>query len=159
VLRSHGLDREDLKAVLRQHGTMDLLQHLYYETQVDNPRGLRRSTHSATEEVALDAMRRINIVAPDDPPRLAIPAFANEEMRIAANLYRRVTAVIVERFMAQMPVLKQRIAECSFSQCLWSDISCMLFHLAYSYAADTLVEKGTIPEFPQSAGGEWGVWL
>jgi len=38
-------------------------------------------------------------------------------------------------------------------------VLCMLFHLSYSYAADTLVDRGVIEDFPKSAGGEWGVWI
>jgi len=159
VLRSHGLDREDLKAALRQYGTMDLLQRLLL---AGSPGNLLRSgppSYSTEEEVLLSSIRGVNIIGPGNPPRLVIPVFTREVVTAAVDLYERVTAGIVDRILARMADLKRLIGECSFSRCFWSDISCMLFHLAYSYAADTLVEKGTIPEFPLHAGGEWGVWI
>jgi hypothetical protein len=77
----------------------------------------------------------------------------------AVELFRTVSGLIMGRIIDRMDGLKELVNRCSFSQCSWSDILCMLFHLAYSYAADKLVEKGTIPDFPQSACGEWGVWI
>jgi hypothetical protein len=77
----------------------------------------------------------------------------------AVELFRTVSGKIIDRINGSMGSLKELVNRCSFSQCTWPDILCMLFHLAYSCAADKLVEKGTIPDFPQSAGGEWGVWI
>lgn len=159
VLRSHGLDREPLKAVLRRYDTFDLLQKLYFGNQERHPSVSDRSSYSPEEKRLLQSMRRINIIEPEDPPRLAIPVFTNKEMTPAVALYREVTERIVARFRTQMPELRELTKRCSFSRGRWSDICCMLFHLTYSYAADRLVESGTIPDFPQSPGAEWGVWI
>jgi hypothetical protein len=157
VLRSHGLNREPLKILLRQYDTHKLLQQMYAVHMGESPS--LSISHSLEEKRLLESMRRVNIIDPEDPFRLAIPVFTNEDMTPAGALYREVTDKIVARFMAQMPELRKRIEKCSFSHCLGSDIYCMLFHLAYSYAADQLVERGTIPDFPQSPGAEWGVWI
>lgn len=159
VLRSHGLDREQLKAVLRRYDTHNLLKKLYFGDQGSHSSTSDRPPYSHDEEDLLQLMRKVHILEPEDPPRIAIPIFTNKEMASAVTLYQKVTEKIVLRFRAQMPELKILIEMSSFSRCLWSDICCMLFHLAYSYGADQLVERGIIPEFPQSAGAEWGVWI
>jgi hypothetical protein len=58
-----------------------------------------------------------------------------------------------------MGQLRGLVSGCSFARCSLPDTLCMLFHLAYSYAADALVLEGVLPDFPERAGGEWGVWL
>lgn len=157
VLRSHGLDRERLKTALRQYATMDYLQGLL------NPGLGRGAAHrqpaSPETERIVDSLRQIKIITDSTPPRLAIPIFTEEAMQRAVQLYQSVTEKIVGRFISRMDDLKLLIEKCSFARCLPSDVLCMLFHLSYSYAADALVEKGTIPEFPQGAGAEWGVWV
>ena len=160
VLRSHGLDRENLKSVLRRYGTMDLIEQLYLNNQEIPYRQRSKLTPSITNiQLTLESLRKLKIAEPDDPPLLAIPVFMEKDMIEAANLYQSVTRIIFDRFLSNMENLKEQAAVCSFSQCTWSDVLCMLFHLSYSYAADILVGKGVIPEFPQRAGGEWGVWI
>lgn len=156
VLRSHGLDRENLKSVLRRYDTLNLIQQVYLN---DQGISLRKAASVSLNPLVVHRLRNINLLEKDDPPHLSIPVFTEKEMRPAAALYETVTHIIFHRFMDTMTDLEKRVAACSFHRCVWSDILCMLFHLSYSYAADALVENGTIPEFPQSAGGEWGVWI
>jgi len=160
ILRSHGLDREGLKSLLIRYGTMDLIEQLYLNVQaIDDQKRLNRISNFVGKSPNLESLRKFHLAEPDDPPRLAIPVFTQEDMIPAANLYQKVTRIIFNRFMDNMEDLRKRAVDCSFAQCTWSDVLCMLFHLSYSYAADLLVVKGVIPEFPQSAGGEWGVWI
>jgi len=153
VIRSHGLDREPLKTLLRRSETLDYL--------LDLGPGERAGQEEASTRSGkiVDSLRKAEILEPNDPPRLAIPVFTDREMEPAVKLYEAVSSQVVSRFMARMDELKGLVSRCSFARCSWPDTLCMLFHLAYSYATDQLVEKGTIPEFPGSAGGEWGVWM
>ncbi|MBW2052442.1 MAG: hypothetical protein JRI85_09420 [Deltaproteobacteria bacterium] len=153
IMRSHGLDRERLKTALRRRDTFDYIWSLL-------PGGLVRdravSSSALTAEMTQETvshLRDVKIVAPDDPPRLAIPVFSEKHMKPAAELYGTVAEKIMKTFSASVDELKVLIDRCTFARCSWPDILCMLFHLAYSYAADRLVERGTIRDFPQSAGG------
>ena len=165
VLRSHGLDREKLKLILRRYDTLNYLQHLYSGNRMGN--GSARGNYPDAIETEsnigiisiVDTLREHKILEPDNPPRFAIPVFTDRYMVPAVELFRTVSGKIMGGIIDRMDGLKELVNRCSFSQCSWSDILCMLFHLAYSYAADKLVEKGTIPDFPQSACGEWGVWI
>ena len=66
---------------------------------------------------------------------------------------------IASAFTAGSTELHDIIPQCSFAACSLPDVLCMVFHLAYSYCTDALVEAGVIPDFPQEAAGEWGVWI
>lgn len=162
VLRSHGLDRERLKLTLRRYDTLNYLLRLYADIRMGGSSGSDGHMDSAEADSVtsvVDALRAIGILEPDDPPRFAIPVFADSHMAPAVALFQTVSGRIMGRIGGSMNGLKELVGRCSFSRCSQPDILCMLFHLAYSYAADKLVEKGTIPEFPKSAGGEWGVWI
>jgi len=156
VLRSHGLDREALKAVLRKYGTLEVIQQLYFNHE-NAP--MVQFPGETANPLVLKAMRNLNLIETDPHPRLAIPVFSEKDMKPLTKLYQKVAQIIFNRFLETMPDLKKLASECSFSQCMWSDVLCMLFHLSYSYAADTLVDRGVIEDFPKSAGGEWGVWI
>ena len=159
VIRSHGLDRESLKSVLRQRENLIFLHSLFSINEPGGRRPWQMSFSQSEKEDVVAALRQAHLITPDDPPSLAIPFFADREMRRAAELYRKVSEKIMDRFKERMGELKSLVGECSFAQCTWSDVLCMLFHLSYSFAADKLVEDGTLAEFPQSAKGEWGVWI
>ena len=159
VIRSHGLDRESLKSVLRQRENLIFLHSLYPKNEPGGRPPWERSFSQSEKDNVVTTLRQAHLVTPDDPPRLAIPFFADQEMRRAAELYRKVSDKIMGRFKERMGELKSLVSRCSFAQCTWSDVLCMLFHLSYSWAADKLVEDGTLAEFPPSAKGEWGVWI
>jgi len=158
VFRSHGLDREILKSVLRNYKSIGLLNRIYCSGYLRDPDPSAPGPVSDDDRDQLALLRNIKLVHPT-ALTLSIPVFRGEAMSRAVELYQAVTDTIAARFMDLMPDLKRRIPECSFAQCRWSDICCMLFHLAYSYAADMLVENDIIPDFPARAGAEWGVWV
>jgi hypothetical protein len=114
---------------------------------------------SGPKKKVLDSLQEVGLVQPDDPLRLAIPILANIDRDLNTELGREVSKKIIRHWMAVMDELKGIIELCSFAKCSRPDVICMLFHLAYAYAADKLVERGIIPDFPQKAGGEWGVWI
>ena len=159
VIRSHGLDRERLKAVLRRRDTFDFLEH-FASDRLTNGVGLTGQDYSGPGfENTVNLLREVKILKPDDPPRLAVPVFTYPDMKLAAELYEAVSAKIIKTFSAGPDELKVLISQSTFARCSRPDILCMLFHLAYSYAADKLVKKGVFPDFPREAGGEWGVWI
>ena len=159
MIRSHGLDRSIIIAQLRRRDTWDYLQRLFSSMHTNDRVTSRGDLHQAQEGKVVDSLRNVEILERDDPPRFAIPIFYGRDMEQAVTIYEAVSGKIVSHINDRMKELKALVSQCSFAKCLWSDILCMLFHLAYSYAADKLVERGTIPEFPESAGGEWGVWI
>lgn len=159
VIRSRDLDREQLKEVLRQRATWDYLGYLLLTKQPGKGASSRDYLQSARWENAVDSLRDAGVLEGDTPPWLAVPVFTQRDMEPAAKLYDEVSGRITSRFLAGMDGLKALVGQCSFAACTWADVLCMLFHLSYSYAADRLVERGIIPDFPQSAGGEWGVWV
>ena len=159
VIRSHGLDRALIKDLLRRRDTLDYLQTLYTRLEGSVEIGSGESLNTGKEEQMLDSLRAGRIITNDDPPHLSIPVFMRSDMTLATELYQAVASEILNHIGTSVDTLKGLVDECSFAQCAWSDNLCMLFHLAYSYAADELVERGIIPDFPRSARGEWGVWL
>ncbi|MBW2623385.1 MAG: hypothetical protein JRD68_10805 [Deltaproteobacteria bacterium] len=159
VIRSHGLDRESLKSVLRQRDSLAFLHSLYAKMEPGGDQSGERILSPPKSDNLAAALRRAHLIDSADPPGLAIPFFGDRDMRRAARLYQAVSNKIVDRFKEQMGELKALVGQCSFARCTWSDVLCMLFHLSYSFAADRLVEDGTLAEFPQSAQGEWGVWI
>ena len=138
---------------------MNYLQKLFAHGPGMGDDAFHRQPESPEIQEAVDSLKRIKIITGSNPPRLAIPVFAEGEMVRGVQLYRTVTETIVNRFVSRMDDLKRLIDRCSFAGCPWSDVLCMLFHLSYSYAADKLVEEGALPEFPKKAGAEWGVWI
>lgn len=159
MIRSHGLDRSRIIALLRRRDTWDYLQHLFSSMHTNDRVTSRGDLHQAQEGKLVDSLRDVEILERDDPPRLAIPIFTGRDMEQSNTIYEAVSGKIMSHINDRMKKLEALVSQCSFSQCSWPDILCMLFHLSYSYAADKLVEMGTIPEFPESAGGEWGVWI
>ena len=157
VLRSHGLDRTIIKAVLRSAGTFELIQQLTLEKPEILFYG-EKSPSSLTPGIT-DELRQARIIEADDPPRLSIPVFTKQKMNSVVGVFNGVAEKIKQRFLSGINDLDDLINKCSFRKCTKADIYCMLFHLSYSYAADKLVENRTIPDFPESAGGEWGVWI
>jgi hypothetical protein len=159
VMRSHGLDREDLKSVLRQRDNLVFLHSLYAKMEPGADQSWEKILSPSKSDEVVTALRQAHLIDSADPPGLVIPFFGDQDMRQAARLYQAVSHKIMGRFKEQMDELKTLVGQCSFARCTWSDVLCMLFHLSYSFAIDRLVEKGTLAEFPQSAQGEWGVWI
>jgi hypothetical protein len=159
MIRSHGLDRRNLKDLLNQRKTWDYLSR-YIKGREEGPGAdLLDWPQSPAWKTVEGSLQNAGLLTSDDPPQLAIPFFAYRHGETISELCREISKKITDPFMAGMEDLKDLIGLCSFAQCSRPDVFCMLFHLAYSYAADQLVEKGVIPDFPISAGGEWGVWI
>lgn len=152
VIRSHGLDRGSMPALLRQESVLNYLVGLCRSDEA-----AFQTRHDVTETER--SLRRMGLLMPEEPPSLAIPVLSQRDMEKTAHLHSKVSADIASYFAAQMDKLQRAISQCSFAECSRRDVLTMMFHLAYSYAADALVLAGAIPEFPQQAGGEWGVWL
>jgi len=159
VIRSHGMDREDLKGLLRRRDVWDCLQSVFASEGLDRGPSSRPGRGSYRDKRAEEALIEAGILRPGDPPGLAIPVFHGRDMEMAARLYQDVSDRIINYMTTGLDDLRSLIGECSFAACSWPDVMCMLFHLSYSFAADKLVEEGVIPDFPQSARGEWGVWI
>ena len=155
VIRSHGLERGNMPALLRQESVLNYLTGLclFNETAL---RGYQ--TQHEIKEIER-SVRRVGLLLPEETPRLAIPVLSDRDMEKAADLHNKVSADIASHFATQMGKLQRMISRCSFAECSPQDVLTMMFHLAYSYAADALVLAGAIPDFPQQAGGEWGVWV
>jgi len=159
VIRSHGLDREGLKAVLRRRGAIELIQSLALERAENDRRLSVAEPYASGIPGTITKLRETGIVAGVDPLRLSIPVLSSRVMISVGPLFQQVAEKIKQKFLARLDDLDDLISRCSFRRCTRPDIYCMLFHLAYSFAADKLVEGGIIPDFPQRAAGEWGVWI
>jgi len=155
VLRSHGLDRGEMPALLRESPVMACIRDLCL------PHRKEPTAYLMSYDVkdTIRQLRTVHILEPDEPLRLAIPVFHEHHMEKATLLHYLVASEIADYFTSRISQLQSLIFRCSFAHCSMPDVLAMIFHLAYSYAADTLVAAGTIPDFPQQAGGEWGVWL
>ncbi|MCJ7833505.1 MAG: hypothetical protein MUQ20_03870 [Deltaproteobacteria bacterium] len=159
MIRSHGLDRLAIKASLGRWQTWEVLKHLFLNRGIGDESALLDQYASGAKKKILDSLQDIGLVQPDDPRRLAIPVLADHDRDLNTELCREVSKKIIRHWMAGMDELKGLVELCSFTKCSWPDCLCMLFHLAYAYAADKLVDRGIIPDFPQKAGGDWGVWI
>jgi hypothetical protein len=159
MIRSHGLDREAIKAALSQRDSWDFLYSLFSRGLLNGETAQAEQQFNDKIEKAISILKKVGLLRPEDPPRLAIPAFTDRYMESAVTLYRTISEKIAKHFIADIDEINALANRCSFAKCSRSDVLCMLFHLAYSYAADELVEREIIPAFPASAGGEWGVWI
>jgi hypothetical protein len=140
-----------MPALLRDDATLNFIQGLCLkEPGIFTENGIEGMIHD---------LRDVGLLEPDGPPRLAIPIFSDRDIEEASRIHNQVATEITSDFTARMTRLENLISRCSFARCSLPDVLCMLFHLAYSYAADELVRTGTIPDFPAQAGGEWGVWI
>jgi len=155
VLRSHGLDRGEMPDLLRQPPVMTYIRDLCLPQRTASTACL--SPREAADTIR--QLREVRLLEPDEPTRLAIPVLHDQDMEKAAQLHNKVSSEITSEFTVRMDQLQDLISRCSFAQCATPDVLSMIFHLAYSYAADTLVLTGALSDFPQQAGGEWGVWL
>lgn len=155
VIRSRGLDRGKLPALLRQGPALSYLRGLC----LLNRTGANEDRVPYEIDETVRSLREVGLLEPDEPPRLAIPILDDRAIEKAAQLHSKVSGNIMPDFAARMRKLQSLISRCSFAECSVPDVLSMIFHLAYSYAADALVLGGTIPDFPDRAGGEWGVWL
>lgn len=153
VLRSRGLKRGALPTLLRLGPALAVLTELCKSS----PAGKTITPGERQEMVR--RLRNAALLEPDGPPRTAVPVLGDRDLARAARLNGRVSRGIASAFTAELAGLYDIIPQCSFAACSLPDILCMVFHLAYSYCADALVEAGMIPGFPQEAGGEWGVWI
>jgi hypothetical protein len=159
MIRSHGLDRQAIKESLRHRNTWDYLDSLILD-QGRVGRGAPkppRPDHSLLQ--TSPSLQSVGLITPGDPSRLAIPVFDPVSSGTISVLCRETSVKIMVYFESRLDELNTLSSRCSFAQCSRPDVLCMLFHLAYSYAADQWVEKGVISDFPKAAGGEWGVWI
>ncbi|MDY6933939.1 MAG: hypothetical protein SVZ03_06915 [Spirochaetota bacterium] len=161
VIRSHDLNRKRIKDLLNEHNAMEILEEVFNIIEASGNAATWEYLYSKISGEVVESLIDVNILKPDDPPRFAIPNFctSNIYMKHIIQLNREVSEKIFNNIVNRINELKSLVSMCSFSQCFWPDILCMLFHLAYSYAADKLVEMGKLPDFPKSAGGEWGIWM
>ena len=155
IIRSHRLDRGILPALLRQADMMTYLTALCFPDRVAPKEYL---LPDKAEDI-VHRLREVHLLKPENPPRLAIPILPDRDIESASQLHRRVSAEILHAFTTQMGQLQDLTRRCSFAGCFLVDVLSMIFHLAYSYAADNLIITGSIPDFPNRASGEWGVWL
>ena len=153
VLRSRGLKRGALPTLLRLEPALALLAALCKGRSTGG-----MGTPGETQEM-VRRLRDVALLEPDDAPRPAVPVLGDRDLARASRLNDRVSQGIASAFTSELAGLYDIIPRCSFAACALPDILCMVFHLAYSYCADALVEAGMIPDFPQEAGGEWGVWI
>lgn len=159
VIRSRGLDRGEMPSLLRQRSVLAYLDGLCLEDSAGE--GQLSEGYGAADDVGevISSLRSAGIVDQHQPPRLAVPIFQAADMERIDELCYTVSARIVEDITATLGGLELVVERCSFARCSRPDVLCMLFHLAYSYAADDLVEAGIVPNFPNGAGGEWGCWV
>jgi len=159
MIRSHGLNRESIKDVLNYRKTWDYLDQLLWGRWEKGDNSAKESPENGHTKKIGTVLQDVGLLTSENPSRLAIPFFDDLDRENIAGLCRKTARKITDHWMAEMVGLEFLIKQCSFAQCLRPDVLCMLFHLAYSYAADQLVANGVIPDFPKSAGGEWGVWI
>jgi hypothetical protein len=159
MIRSHGLDRGVLKAALNRWETWEVLNHLILDRGTADETALMDQLLSGRTKKIFGSLQDTGLLRSEDFPRLAVPIFADREGEAISKLCRKVSEKITHHLAASMTELEVLVKLCSFAKCSFPDVICMLFHLAYSYAADQLVDRGIIPDFPQKAGGEWGVWI
>jgi hypothetical protein len=159
IIRSHGLDRRSLKAVLNRRDTWNCLNRFFEGWDQDHGTSLFDRHQSLPWKTVEDSLQKVGLLTLDNPPQLAIPIFDDSDREAVSELCLQTSQKIMDHFLLKMEGLQYLANQCSFARCSWPDVLCMLFHLAYSYAADRLVEKGVISDFPQRAGGEWGVWI
>jgi hypothetical protein len=159
IIRSHGMERRSLKAVLNRRDTWNCLNRFIKGRDKGDRTILFDWYQSLSRKRVAGSLQQAGLLTLDNPPQLAIPIFDDSDWEAVFELCRKTSQKITDHFFPEMEGLRYLADGCSFAQCSWPDVLCMLFHLAYSYAADRLVEKGIIPDFPQGAGGEWGVWI
>ncbi len=159
MIRSHGLDRRAIKETLRQRSTWDYLDFLIFNRNRNGDPLLQLKDYGSAPINTTSAFQKAGLLTRDDFPHLAVPFFDQELRGIIFGLCRKAAGRITDYFISKREEFNFIKKRCSFAECSPPDVLCMLFHLAYSYAADRLVEKGVIADFPDSAGGEWGVWI
>ena len=159
VIRSHALDREKLKQVLQNRALSEFLHEHYVMPRLTGTPLVDVSLFSKEDTGKMKQLQDVHLVDANQPNQLAIPVFKGDNMRKASELYLKASTSITKHFMGKIDVLGGLVKQCTFAQCPSGDVLCMLFHLAYSYAADALVNEGIVGDFPQSATAEWGVWI
>jgi hypothetical protein len=160
VIRSHGLDRTALKSALRIPETWDFLNELLWLSETGEAPFLSGGSLQPDREKGLEkGLLDAGLIGRVNPATLAVPVFDSREKASINALCRKVSEQIMVHLRGALNELESLLPYCSFAGCSRADVFCMLFHLAYSYAADLLVARRMIPDFPQKAGGEWGVWI
>jgi len=155
VIRSHGLNRGQLPGLLRDEPIFNFIKDIFLRNHAGYPRN--RVPKGMVETIL--RLREIGLLEPDEPLRLSVPILTDGDIQKTSRLHTQVSSEITSDFGARMANLRDLISQCSFAKCSLTDVLSMIFHLAYPYATDRLVLTETIPDFPQQAGGEWGVWL
>ncbi|MBI4763693.1 MAG: hypothetical protein HY787_03700 [Deltaproteobacteria bacterium] len=159
MIRSHRLDRRAIKETLRQRSTWDYLDFLIFNQDKNGNFLSKLNERDDILKKTAPALQKVGLLTWDDPPRLAVPFFDQDLSGTISGLCRKTAGRITDYFISKREEIDFLRKKCSFAECSPPDVLCLLFHLAYSYATDHLVEKGAIPDFPKSAGGEWGVWI
>lgn len=91
--------------------------------------------------------------------RLAFPVLRHSQMKPVTHTAMDIAQKIVDQLPGLMEDLSGIAAQCSFADCLFNDVFQMVWCEALSCVLDALVESGLLPNWPESALGEWGVWL
>ncbi|MEW6186379.1 MAG: hypothetical protein AB1585_11650 [Thermodesulfobacteriota bacterium] len=160
MIRSHGLDRSFIKDLLRRWEVWDLLNALLGQ---DSSGGDlfpgREPLNPDPDNLIWEEFITGGLITSDPRTRLSLPVFSGSRRAAIYHLCGEVSEKIMARLRIELNRVEILWERCSFARCSRADVFCMLFHLAYSYAADLLVAQGIIPDFPQKAGGEWGVWI
>ncbi len=159
MIRAHGLNREVIKDLLNYRTTWDYLDQMLWGRWKKGDNGTEEFPMKGPAEKIGNRLQEVGLLTTETFPRLAIPFFDDIDREEITRLCRRTAQKIADHWVAEMTSLDFLIKQCSFARCLHPDVLCMLFHLAYSFAADQLVALGVIPDFPERAGGEWGVWI
>ncbi len=101
VMRSHGLDRRNLKTVLNQRRTWDYLNRFFNEGQESKRTNQSDWRQSPSWKAVEDSLQKAGLLNLDHPPGLAIPLFAPQDQETISELCRETSKKITGHFMAR----------------------------------------------------------
>jgi RNA polymerase sigma-70 factor (ECF subfamily) len=108
----------------------------------------------------LNDLLNLHLIAEDDGRyKLAFPVLYHSQMEPVTDIAKSIAQEIVNQLADLVEDLRDIAAQCSFADCRFNDVFQMVWSEALSCALDILVESGLLPNWPESALGEWGVWL
>jgi hypothetical protein len=108
----------------------------------------------------LNDLLNLHLVAEDNGRyRLAFPVLYHSQMEPVTDIAESIAQEIVNQLPDLVEDLRDIAAQCSFADCRFNDVFQMVWFESLSCALDVIVESGILPNWPESALGEWGVWL
>ncbi len=108
----------------------------------------------------LNDLLNLHLIAEDDGRyKLAFPVLYHSQMELVTDVAKSIAQEIVNQLPDLVEDLRGVAAQCSFAGCRFNDVFQMVWCEALSCALDGIVESGVLPNWPESALGEWGVWL